>query len=236
MSEPAAIKYRGFLSYSHADTRWAKRLHGRLEGFPIDSDLVGRETSVGSVPRTLRPIFRDRDEFTAGHTLTDQTIAALDQSAALIVLSTPASAKSFYVNEEIRAFKSLHPDRPVIPLIVAGKPGDPTSECLPQALKFKLDAKGRITKESVELLAADAREEGDGKNLALAKVVAGLIGVSSDEIFRRADRELTAGPYSVTFNEPLPPNGDARDYMSQAPYWWPNPKRAGGLPFVRRDG
>ncbi len=43
-----------------------------------------------------------------------------------------------------------------------------------------------------ELLAADAREEGDGKNLALAKVVAGLFGVSSDEIFRRAERERRA--------------------------------------------
>jgi hypothetical protein len=42
------------------------------------------------------------------------------------------------------------------------------------------------------LLAADAQEEGDGKALALAKVVAGLIGVSSDEIFRRADRERRA--------------------------------------------
>ena len=38
-------------------------------------------------------------------------------------------------------------------------------------------------------LAADVREEGDGKNLALAKVVAGLFGVSSDDIFRRAERE-----------------------------------------------
>ena len=34
---------------------------------------------------------------------------------------------------------------------------------LSAGLKFKLDAKGRITKRKVELLAADAREEGDGK-------------------------------------------------------------------------
>ena len=49
--------------------------------------------------------------------------------------------------------------------------------------------KDKITDEPVELLAADAREEGDGKRLALAKVVAGLLGVSSDDIFRRAERE-----------------------------------------------
>jgi tetratricopeptide (TPR) repeat protein len=110
-------------------------------------------------------------------------------SHALIVICSPSSAKSHYVNEEIRLFKSRHPERPVIPLIVAGKPVDPELECFPPVLKFKLDAKGRVTKKPVELLAADAREEGDGKGLALAKVVAGLLGVSSDDIFRPAMRE-----------------------------------------------
>ena len=55
--------------------------------------------------------------------------------------------------------------------------------------RFNLDADGKITQEQVELLAADVREEGDGKQLALAKIVAGLLGVSSDEIFRRSERE-----------------------------------------------
>jgi tetratricopeptide (TPR) repeat protein len=189
MAEPIAFKYRAFISYSHADTSWAKWLHRALENLRIDKDLVDRETATGTIPSSLRPIFRDRDDFTAGHTLTDQTLAALDGSAALIVICSPQAAKSQYVNEEVRLFKSRHPDRPVIPLIVGGKPGDPELECFPPALKFKLDAKGRIGKRKVELLAADAREEGDGKQLALAKVVAGLLGVSSDDIFRRAERE-----------------------------------------------
>jgi tetratricopeptide (TPR) repeat protein len=189
MAETVAYKYRAFISYSHADTAWAKWLHRGLEGFRIDKDLVGRETATGTIPKSLRPIFRDRDDFTAGHSLTDQTLAALDASHALIVICSPASAKSAYVTEEIRLYKSRHPERPVIPLIVDGKPGDPELECFPPSLKFKLDADGKITDEPVELLAADAREQGDGKNLALAKVVAGLLGVSSDDVFRRAERE-----------------------------------------------
>jgi formylglycine-generating enzyme required for sulfatase activity len=80
----------------------------------------------------------------------------------------------------------------VIPLIVGGKPGDPEFECFPPALKFNVDAKGRVTKKRVEVLAADAREDGDGKDLALAKVVAGLLGLSSDDIFRRAERDRRA--------------------------------------------
>src|SRR5262245_52646609 len=129
MSEPVVLKYRAFLSYSHADTGWAKWLHAKLEGFRIDKDLVGRETATGQIPKTLRPIFRDREDFTAGHALNDQTLAALDASAALIVICSPSSAKSHYVNEEIRLFRSNYPTRPVIPLIVGGKPGDIELEC-----------------------------------------------------------------------------------------------------------
>ena len=157
--------------------------------FSIDKDLVGRETATGAIPKALRPTFRDRDDFTAGHTLTDQTLAALDTSAALIVICSPTAAKSHYVNEEIRLFKSRHRERPVIPLIVGGKPGDAEAECFPPAMKFKIDTDGKVTNQPVEPLAADAREEGDGKSLALAKVVAGLLDVSSDDIFRRAERE-----------------------------------------------
>ena len=189
MTELTALKYRAFISYSHADTAWAKWLHRGLESFRIDKDLAGRQTPLGPVPESLRPIFRDREDFTAGHSLTDQTLAALDGSATLIVICSPTSAKSHYVNEEIRLFKARHPDRPVIPLIVAGKPGDPERECFPRALTFKLDDAGDITVQPLEILAADAREEGDGKPLALAKLVAGILGVSSDEIFRRAKRE-----------------------------------------------
>jgi hypothetical protein len=34
-------------------------LHGVLESFR-NKDWVGRDTAVGQVPKTLRPIFRDR--------------------------------------------------------------------------------------------------------------------------------------------------------------------------------
>jgi eukaryotic-like serine/threonine-protein kinase len=182
------IKYRAFLSYSHSDTTWAKWLHKRLEAFPMRG-LAGQDTPLGPVPQTLRPIFRDREDFSAGHSLTDQTIANLGGSAALVVLCSPASAQSHAVNEEVGLFKSRHPDRPVIPVIVDGTPGDPTLECFAPAIRFEVDASGTITDRPSEALAADLRETGDGQELALAKVVASLIGVPSDEVFRRAERE-----------------------------------------------
>src|SRR6266508_2691728 len=98
------FKYRAFVSYCHADTKWARWLHRRLEGFRL-RELAGRDGLRGPVPSSLAPIFRDREEFTAGHSLSDQTLAALEASGVLIVLCSPAAAGSRYVNEEIRLFK-----------------------------------------------------------------------------------------------------------------------------------
>ena len=77
---------------SPTDTAWAKWLHAALEGFRIDKDLVGRATLLGPMPKTLRPIFRDREDFSGGHALTDATIAALDASSALIVVCSTVAA------------------------------------------------------------------------------------------------------------------------------------------------
>jgi tetratricopeptide (TPR) repeat protein len=184
MSSIAPFKYRAFLSYAHADTGWAKWLHGRLEGFRIDKDLAGRETDVGPVPKTLRPIFRDREDFSGGHTLTEATVAALDDAAALVVLCSPVAATRPAVNEEARLFRWRHPERPVIPVIVAGTYPDN----FPAALRFEVMPDGSVADRPVTFLAPDLREEGDGRELAVAKVVARLIGVTSDEVFRRAER------------------------------------------------
>jgi tetratricopeptide (TPR) repeat protein len=185
MAAPVESRYRAFISYSHADAKWANWLHGNLEGFRIDRDLVGRQTAAGLIPKTLRPIFRDRDDFTAGHSLSEQTLAALDDSASLIVLSSPDAVKSHYVNEEVRLFKRRHPDRPIIPVILDGKPADPASECFPPALKFEVAPDGAITDRPADLLAADVRASGDGQDLALAKVVAGMLGVPADDVRKR---------------------------------------------------
>src|SRR6476469_1579624 len=97
-----ALKYRAFISYSHADTNWAKWLHRALETFTNRQRPRRKGDIYRDIHKALRPVFRDRDDFTAGHTLSEQTLAALDASHALIVICSPASVKSHYVNEEIR--------------------------------------------------------------------------------------------------------------------------------------
>ena len=51
-----------------------------------------------------------------------------------------------------------------------------------------------------------------------------------------ADRLLSKGPYTVMSKKITPPSGDKHDYISQGPYWWPDPAKPDGLPYIRRDG
>ena len=53
---------------------------------------------------------------------------------------------------------------------------------------------------------------------------------------REAEPALASDGYSVTHKTVSPPGGSKHDYVSLAPYWWPNPKTADGLPYIRRDG
>lgn len=57
-----------------------------------------------------------------------------------------------------------------------------------------------------------------------------------NQLIKDADEALTRGPYSVIDKKSLPPSGQLNDYWHPAPYWWPNPKKNNGLPYIHRDG
>ena len=56
------------------------------------------------------------------------------------------------------------------------------------------------------------------------------------QLISSADMALQFEPVSVVQKTDIPPSGNKHDYMSLAPYWWPNPKTANGLPYIRKDG
>jgi hypothetical protein len=83
---------------------------------------------------------------------------------------------------------------------------------------FLLDAK--------RLQAARRAIDEDDKDLAAAWT----------KLQRDAQHALREGPFSILNKAVTPPSGDKHDYMSQAPYFWPDPKSSNGLPYIRRDG
>ena len=176
------MRYRAFISYSHADEVWARWLMRRLETYRVPTRLVGQEGIDGPIPARLGAFFRDRDELTASGNLGATIRAALADSEALIVVCSPAAAASRWVGAEVQAFRDSGRGDRILAFVVAGEPGQATGEqaCFPAALTAPA-ADG----EPVEPLAADARSVADGRDRAFLKLVAGLLGVGYDDLAQR---------------------------------------------------
>lgn len=195
--------YRAFISYSHRDKEIAQKLHRAIEAYKIPSKLVGKVTAVGKTPARLRPIFRDREELPASGDLSAELTAALRQSMFLLVICSPAAAKSRWVNEEIRQFKQVHGDGRVLALVVDGEPhasaipGMDHRECFPEAMRFRIGADGQLSDVPAEPIAADYRREADGPRLATQKLIAGLTGLKLDELVQRETQRRIAQATAV---------------------------------------
>ncbi len=177
------MRYGAFLSYSHADERHARWLLQRLEGYRVPKRLVGTAGRHGPVPARLGPVFRDRDELHAAGDLGSTITAALADSAALVVVCSPAAARSRWVNAEAEFFRAAGRGDHVFCFVVEGDPTgrDPAQVCFPPAL-LAPDVEGGPAREP---LAADARAEGDGPDRAFLRLVAGLLGVGYDDLAQR---------------------------------------------------
>ena len=186
------FKYRAFISYSHKDERWGKWMHRKLESFRVPAQLIGKQSKYGVITKRLFPVFRDREELPSSARLGEAIREALDQSSHLIVICSPQAAKSEWVNQEIKDFKAMGRELRILYFIVSGepyaadRPGSQGEECFPQAAKYAVGSDGFYTNVRAEPIAADARENGDGAQNALLKIIAGLLGVGLDDLKRRA--------------------------------------------------
>jgi tetratricopeptide (TPR) repeat protein len=167
------VRYRAFLSYSHNDAHWARWLLRRLESYRVPKRLVGTHGRAGAIPAKLGAVFRDRDELPTAGDLSSTIREALSESDALIVICSPAAARSQWVDAEVRAFMAQGRTDRIFCFIVEGDPA--VDNCFPPATIED----GRIP------LAADARPEGDGKDRAFLKLVAGILGVGYDALVQR---------------------------------------------------
>ncbi|MCA9122277.1 MAG: TIR domain-containing protein [Planctomycetaceae bacterium] len=195
-----SFKYWAFISYSHQDKKWGDWLHRSLETYRLPRRL--QASHGGDIPNRLVPIFRDREELPSSADLGQVIGDALQQSRSLIVICSPRSASSRWVNEEILAFKRLGRANRILSLIVDGepniadKPALGLEECFPPGLRFQMGPDGELSSEPAEPIAADVRVGMDGKINAKLKLIAGILGIGFDELkqrdLQRRQRQLVA--------------------------------------------
>lgn len=125
-------QYDAFISYSRKDKAFAAKLEQALENYKPPKDL--------DVPQRPLNIFRDEEDM-VGNDYDKSIDRLLQDSAKLIVICSPNSRPSKYVNDEIRRFAKMASHDNIISLIIAGvynneahKPEQETEKAFPSAL------------------------------------------------------------------------------------------------------
>lgn len=183
-----ASKYTAFISYSAQDRGLGQRFHTALERFRVPRALRGRVSQFGRIGKGIGPIFRDRTDLASHESLSDALTEALADSRYLVVLCSPSSAASRWVNEEIREFRRLGRADRVIPVLVGGEPDvfaadTRPSGAFPPALIADLDPGAEPF--APDLRESHARDSGDGFEMGLLKVLARMLDVPLSELTQR---------------------------------------------------
>lgn len=169
------LNYFAFISYSGNDERYAKWLHSHLEGYHIPTAICKDHDDI---PKHLRPIFWYKKDL-SGTKLKQALDRELDASRFLIVLCSPSSAKSEWVNDEVQSFIDHGKEDHIIPLIIGGTPhSGGADECFPPALR-------QLSRQE-EIRGINMREA--GRERALVDVVATMLGVRFDALWQRHRR------------------------------------------------
>lgn len=95
-----------FISYSNKNKDWATWLHEQLETFELSDSLRVkiRETQGIDVPKRLVPVFFDQESLTTSANVKQALTAHAARSRTIVLIASQDSARSEFVDQEIRAF------------------------------------------------------------------------------------------------------------------------------------
>lgn len=173
----AEYRFFAFISYRSTDREWAVWLQHMLEHYRLPSVLNGVR-----LPDSLYPVFLDTSELSGG-TLGNELAEALESSRYLIVICSPSSAQSQWVDKEVQSFIDRGEIDRVIPFIISGSPYGEDDNCFVPALT-------RLRGTAMEQLGISVNE--NGREPAAVKVIARMLGLRFNDLWKRHEREKEA--------------------------------------------
>ncbi len=178
------FRFYAFISYSSQDLKWGKRLQRKLERYKMPSSLCSKH---GWKRHPINPVFFAPTDIQPGD-LSEELKKRLRESRHLIVICSPASAKSQWVAKEIRYFYDLGRASDIHLFIVDGEPGsgDPATECFNPIIKELgiPEILGANIHEKISRLPWLNRER------AYVQLITKLLGIEFDSIWQRHKRQL----------------------------------------------
>ena len=183
------VRYDAFISYSHSepDAFVAGKLHTMLEHYKVPKKI--REISG---KKKIERVFRDREELPLSANLAMGICEALENSEYLIVICSPRSVKSEWVQREIETFLLTHTKDKVLTLLAEGEPEEafPDILCYEERMLHRPDGKAETVRERIEPMAADVRGT-DHREIEkklkeeFLRILAPMLGCTYDELKQR---------------------------------------------------
>ncbi len=171
------MRYDAFISYRHSDLDMfvAKKIHKKLETMKVP-----RAVAKATGKKNIKRVFRDQEELPIGSDLGNKIQNALAESEYLIVICSPRTPDSYWVQMEIDTFISMHGRNRVLAVLIEGEP----NESFPPQLLCDDDG------AMVEPLAADVRgstlKEVEKKlRTEVMRLAAPLLGCTYDDLRQR---------------------------------------------------
>ena len=189
IKEKEPVRYDAFISYSHSepDAFIAKKLHFMLEHYKVPKKI---RQICGK--KKIERVFRDREELPLSANLAMGICEALEQSEYLIVICSPRSLRSEWVQREIETFLLTHTKDKILTLLAEGEPAEvfPDTLCYEERTLLRPDGTTEIVQERIEPMAADVRGADHGtieKKLKeeFLRILAPMLGCTYDELKQR---------------------------------------------------
>ncbi len=186
-------KYFAFISYSSKDKDEAKRLHHKLEYFKVTSAQAAQK---GWKRKPLNPTFFAPYEIQPNG-LTEELQTRLRNSKYLIVVCSPNSANSKWVQWEIEYFISLGRKDNIYLFIVEGSPNseNPTEDCYGIAIKEN----GLSGKLGVNIHEKEFKFGYLNRERAYIQLITKLLGIEFDTVWQRHKRKMILRYISAIF-------------------------------------
>lgn len=173
MSGQNKYKYYAFISYSHKDKKWANWLYRKLCSYRLPRIV---KKSDKNLPNKLTPLFLDEYHLQAGK-IKDNINKELDSAKNLIVICSPNITVVNpdgvnWIDYEAEYFANSGKANNIIPVMVEGD----------KSISFS------PTLKRLDVLAQDVSKF--SKDRIISNVVAGLLGLNPDVLWRDERRRL----------------------------------------------
>lgn len=177
--------YDAFISYRHAplDIAVAEEIQKQLEHFHVPSSIRKRTGK-----QRIRRIFRDKAELPITSDLNDDIFAALEDADFLIVICSPSTHESQWVQREIETFLRFHDRKHILTVIAGGEPADviPKIVCEETVETVTDDGQHVMVRIPLEPLSCDYRlDRRRARREELPRLAAAILGCRYDELRQR---------------------------------------------------